>query len=231
MCGRLVNLDTVARVLAEYYHLKTDTQLAALNDALGRVPAETVGKELFGISEQLNDTISRAAVVDEIDGVDWYHINRNGEMVHGANSAEHQAWYKADDIYAAIERVPSAQPVAKDINVPVKDCISRQAALDALEKIDCSDGVGISSLKCDAVEDAVTAIKVLPSAQRWIPCTPETMPKVREWVLCQCRAGIMDVLRLNEDGDWNKNYPHAEYMGGFVIAWMPLPETWKGEEK
>ena len=87
--------------------------------------------ELFGNSEQLNDTISRAAVVDAIEGVDWYHINRNGEMVHGANDAEHQAWYKADDIYAAIERVPSAQPVAKDINVPVKDCISRQAAIDA----------------------------------------------------------------------------------------------------
>ena len=45
------------------------------------------------------------------------------------------------------------------------DTISRQAALDALEKIDCSDGVGISSLKCDAVEDAVIAIKALPSAQ------------------------------------------------------------------
>lgn len=64
--------------------------------------------ELFGNSEQL-DTISRAAVVDEIKGVDWYHINKHGEMVHGANSAEHQAWYKADDIYAAIERVPPAQ--------------------------------------------------------------------------------------------------------------------------
>ena len=65
--------------------------------------------ELFGNSEQLDDTISRAAVVDTIEGVDWYHINRNGEMVHGANDNDHQAWYKAEDIYKAIERVPSAQ--------------------------------------------------------------------------------------------------------------------------
>ena len=43
MCGRLVNLDTVARVLAEYYHLKTDTQLAALDEALSKVPAVSVG--------------------------------------------------------------------------------------------------------------------------------------------------------------------------------------------
>ena len=61
----------------------------------------------------MDDLISRAAVVDAIEGVDWYHINKNGEMVHGANDAEHQAWYKADDIYAAIERVPSAQQERK----------------------------------------------------------------------------------------------------------------------
>ena len=47
----------------------------------------------------------------------------------------------------------------------MNDLINRQAAIDALEKIDCSDGVGISSLKCDAVDDAITAIKVLPSAR------------------------------------------------------------------
>ena len=94
------------------------------------------------------------------------------------------------------------------------DLISRQAAIDAL---------------AEWHDEAITnRLNNLPSAQQWIPCTPETMPKVREWVLCQCRAGIMDVLRLTEDGDWNKNYPHAEYMGGFVIAWMPLPDSWKG---
>ena len=66
--------------------------------------------ELFGNSEQLNDTISRQAVVDAIEGVDWYHINKNGEMVHGANDNDHQAWYKAEDIYKAVESVPPAQP-------------------------------------------------------------------------------------------------------------------------
>ena len=58
----------------------------------------------------MDDTISRTAVLDAVDSVDWYHQNKNGEMVHGANSDEHQAWYKADDIYKAIESVPSAHP-------------------------------------------------------------------------------------------------------------------------
>ena len=56
------------------------------------------------------DLISRQAALDAIECVDWYHHNDSGEMAHGANSAEHQAWYKADDIYKAIESVPSAQP-------------------------------------------------------------------------------------------------------------------------
>ena len=58
--------------------------------------------------------------------------------------------------------VKDSQGLAKDL---VNDCISRKAAIDALENIDCSDGIGISALKCDVVEDAINAINALPSAQ------------------------------------------------------------------
>ena len=81
-----------------------------------------------------NDTISRAAVVDTIEGVDWYHQNKNGEMVHGANSDEHQAWYKAEDIYKAIEALPPAQPDIPDMNViidTIKNAINASTGNDA----------------------------------------------------------------------------------------------------
>ena len=68
-----------------------------------------------------DDLISRQAILDAVDGVTWYHQNENGEMVHGANSAEHQAWYKAEDIYAAIEALPSAQP-GEDIRTMCGEC-------------------------------------------------------------------------------------------------------------
>ena len=55
----------------------------------------------------------------------------------------------------------------------MSDPIERQAAIDALGNIDCSDGVGFSALKYDAINDAVTAIKALPPAQ------PE--PEEFEW--------------------------------------------------
>ena len=58
----------------------------------------------------MKNLIDKQTVIDAVELLDWYHINDRGEMVHGANSAEHQAWYKAEDVYAAIEGVPSAQP-------------------------------------------------------------------------------------------------------------------------
>ena len=72
------------------------------------------------------------------------------------------------------------------------DCISRQAAIEALEKIDCSDGVGISSLKCDAVDDAVTAIKALPSAQM------KSYRSYREGY----QAGFKDAQSERKRGKW-----------------------------
>ena len=55
-----------------------------------------------------SDLISRADAIEAIELVDWYHQNSNKDMVHGANDDEHQAWYKAQDIYKALEAVPSA---------------------------------------------------------------------------------------------------------------------------
>ena len=89
--------------------------LTMCKDAIKALPsAQPTGTKTV----QVDDCISRAAIVDAIEGVDWYHQNENGEMVHGANSAEHQAWYKAEDIYKAIESMPSAQPEI----IRCKDC-------------------------------------------------------------------------------------------------------------
>lgn len=57
----------------------------------------------------MDDLISRQALIDAFDAIEWYHQNRNKDMVSGANPDEHQAWYKADDVYKTLESVPSAQ--------------------------------------------------------------------------------------------------------------------------
>lgn len=65
---------------------------------------------------------------------------------------------------------------------------------------------------------------------QWIPCS-ERLPEVRQWVLCSCRAVIMDVLRLTNDGSWEKDYPYVAYRSDFVVAWMPLPKPYEAERK
>ena len=76
------------------------------------------------------------------------------------------------------------------------DTISRQAAIDALENIDCSDGIGISTLKCDVVEDALNAIKALPSAQ------PEIKPiEYRDCANAMLKMWMDNVVT---DGEYNR---------------------------
>lgn len=136
----------------------------------------------------------------------------------------------------------------------MSDLIDRQAAIDALEEIDCTDGVGISSLKCDAVDDAVTAIKALPSAQpvedihrekeqayycgyedgakaarsaqpRWIPCS-EGYPEHRVYVLVAYKPvyGIPDIGIT-----WYSKSEGKWNTSREVLAWMPLPKPYEGE--
>ena len=58
----------------------------------------------------MEELIRRSDAIDAIENTDWYHQNRNKDMVSGANSDEHQAWYKADDVYKALEAVPVTEP-------------------------------------------------------------------------------------------------------------------------
>ena len=67
----------------------------------------------------MNDYISRAAAIESLEDIDWYHINQNGELVSGANSQEHEPLYKESDIYAALAVVPTADVVEV---VRCKDC-------------------------------------------------------------------------------------------------------------
>lgn len=69
----------------------------------------------------MSDLINRAAAIDA--------VHRNYDTILDFRSDGETVANSVGDI---LSDLPSAQPVAKDINVPVKDCISRQAALDAL---------------------------------------------------------------------------------------------------
>lgn len=51
--------------------------------------------------------IKKKALKAAIDCCTWYHINKNGELVEGANSSEHEPLYKYSDIKRIIKSLPT----------------------------------------------------------------------------------------------------------------------------
>ena len=118
------------------------------------------------------DLIERQAAIDAIDETNWYHQNENKDMVSGANSAEHQPWFKSDDVYSALKSVPSVQP-----------------------------------------------------EQRWTPVS-EKQPEETGTYMTTIDYGEYGLVT-------GQRYYHGGVLGWndeCVIAWMPLPEPWKGED-
>ena len=86
------------------------------------------------------------------------------------------------------------------------DTISRAAALDAL---------------AEWHDAAITnRLNNLPSVQRWIPAH-NIFPGENGKYLATGKHGAVNIIKY-EDGRW--------YGGMKPLAWMPLPEPWKGEE-
>lgn len=79
----------------------------------------------------MSELIEKQAAIDAIEEVDWYHQNKNKDMVSGANSSEHQAWYKADDVYKTLESLPSTNAIPIEwIEKRIKDLMQKPTETD-----------------------------------------------------------------------------------------------------
>lgn len=129
----------------------------------------------------------------------------------------------------------------KDINVPTNDCISRQAAIDAilLNQEVYSNNFGndpIDKYTIAIIDNDAQTIAQLPSAQpepRWIPVT-EKLPEANEIdEKGFIKAYLVQDARWMDVARWNGDVWIAWGYGTVlkdVTAWMPLPEPWKGGE-
>lgn len=91
----------------DFFREPTAEERKAMAEYIESISIPTGVNAFDFMDEPQNDLIKRSDAIEAIEVIDWYHQNRNKDMVSGANSDEHQAWYKADDIYKALKAVPS----------------------------------------------------------------------------------------------------------------------------
>lgn len=98
----------------------------------------------------------------------------------------------------------------------------------------CEASVADSEGWLGGIRDVLREVEYIPSAepeQKWIPCS-EALPKVRTDVLLAFEKNM--AVGFYSHGCWNVNTGNGFYTGVFTdedkpIAWMPLPESYKGE--
>lgn len=128
----------------------------------------------------------------------------------------------------------------------MNDLISRKAAIDEIFNADFMIYEGVCAVgrrNYMTKEEACSIIDSLPSVhpeQRWIPCS-ERLPEEDGQYLCyivnehdntlqyiMCCGFVRRKPSLFLPGySW---YPDDETASDNVVAWMPLPEPWKGVE-
>ncbi len=116
----------------------------------------------------------------------------------------------------------------------MSDLISRQAAIEALfdweMTYDWDDHCREEDPKPAYIVSPSDVIEQLPSAQQWIPVT-ERLPEEEKAVLVTTDWGFLYIAEYemfsDGEGRWSETVE-----GRFIdaMAWMPLPEPWKGEE-
>ena len=120
----------------------------------------------------------------------------------------------------------------------VTDTISRQAAIDYcyqlinVEHQQGSDEMNYGQERVNQTETILHHLEFMPSAQserQWIPCS-ERLPDTPIRVQVQLDNGWIITAYRQED-EW-LSVPDCEEAlhDEWVVAWMPLPEPWRGEE-
>lgn len=112
---------------------------------------------------------------------------------------KHNEGYTYDQVHFAIDEAPTIEAVSiDDYRSMANTCYKLQKALETAMLADRPQG--------------------------WIPCS-ERLPKENTEVLMSLEWGI-DIGECR-NGDW-----HSEWINHYddddVLAWMPLPEPWKG---
>lgn len=77
--------------------------------------------------------------------------------------------------------------------------------------------------------DVINMLNHAPTASKWVPCS-ERLPENAMNVIAQFSSGTVTELRYAGNGIFEGIYEY-EYSTKVIIAWMPLPEPYRENEK
>lgn len=118
-----------------------------------------------------------------------------------------------------------------------QDLISRQAAIDAVEHITSSMSVCVNTDECHGMKrmqrQAIIELANLPSArpeQRWIPWSSGKLPEESGIYTVTAYDGVTKRVTYAK---YQKRLKRWELTGAYwrVLAWMPLPEPYGGDNE
>ena len=102
------------------------------------------------------------------------------------------------------------------------DAISREQAIKATwQDTGYTDPFNVMT----AIRDRIKQLPPIQTEPHWIPCS-ERLPDMHDEVLVTAR-GEVSIAWLYVDGKWRSN-DMPQPMFKDIIAWMPLPEPYKG---
>lgn len=126
----------------------------------------------------------------------------------------------------------------------MSDLIEREDAIEATwQEPTYTDPLNVLT----EVRDRIESIPTADRPQGWIPCS-ERLPEEHEWVgTKQFGTTISDEVHITFDvngerlvktlslqngelSNYEKRSMDAFYKGWKMLAWMPLPEPWKGAD-
>lgn len=126
----------------------------------------------------------------------------------------------------------------------MSDLIDRQDAIDELMEVPSyglMDDDGNIESGCK-YSDVLAMLNNLPSTQRWIPCSEWLPKKLEDVVICFADAPEeSDVAYMRKtfnetyksqgcENEFVSHMGETTYADYEVLAWMPLPDPWKGDK-
>ena len=107
----------------------------------------------------------------------------------------------------------------------MSDLIEREDAIEATwQEPTYTDPLNVLT----EVRDRIESIPTADRPQGWIPCS-ERLPKGQGYYICTCKDGskYKRTTVVKWSNGWQLTGSRAYWV---VVAWMPLPEPWKGAD-